>query len=105
MGFSAIIPAADLDAANTTLEAAGFGPENFSVPLWRGDEQTVDSYGLNASGNNPTFRTACEALANVSIRVAAPGAVEFDEHVAAEGLKREPTPNPDNTLPEEDGPE
>jgi hypothetical protein len=95
MSFSAIIPASDLDSANVTLEEAGFGPDNFSVPLWRDDEQAVDSYGLNASGLLPEFRLACEGIPNVSIRVAQPGAVEFDEHVTSLGLKREPTPIPE----------
>lgn len=90
MGISAIIPATELMAANAALEAAGFGPENFSVPLWRGDALEIDSYGLNAAGHDPNFNAAIEAIPNVSIREAASDAVEFDEHVAEEGLKREP---------------
>lgn len=102
MSFSAIIPAADLDTANASLEEAGFGPDNFSVPLWRGTEPAIDSYGLNASGASPYFRVACDGLQNVSIREAAPGTVEFDEHVAAEGLTRVSPLDPDQGLPEED---
>lgn len=100
MGFSVIIPAADLDAANASLEAAGFGPDNFAVPLWRGDVQEVDSYGLNIAGDNPGFRAVVEDLPTRSIWEATSGSVEFDQHVAAEGLKREPTPLPDTGLPE-----
>jgi hypothetical protein len=32
MSFSAIIPAANADAANAALDAQGFGPSNFAVP-------------------------------------------------------------------------
>jgi len=95
VGFSAIIPFAGGAAANTELESQGFGPENFSVPLWRGDEELPEALGLNASGDSQEFRSACEAIADVSIRDAAPGAVEFDEHVASLGLKREPTLAPE----------
>jgi hypothetical protein len=95
MSFSAIIPAVDLDAANAALEAEGFGPGNFSVPLWRAGDPDPDSYGLNASGEAPVFKAACEALANVSVQSAPPGAVGFDTHVEALGLSRtDPGPAP-----------
>jgi hypothetical protein len=99
--FSVIIPAVDREAANAALEAEGFGVENFSVPLWRGDEQDPDNYGLNASMDDPAFRAAIEDLPNRSIWDATSGEVEFDQHVAAEGLKREPTPFVDQGLPAE----
>jgi hypothetical protein len=90
VSFSAIISSDKVSEANLSLEAAGFGPENFSVPLWKDDELAAHSYGLN-SGNNAAFEAAIEALGDVSIRKAAPGTVEFNEHVASLGLKREPT--------------
>jgi len=34
MTMCAIIPIANLDEANKKLEAAGFGPGNFSVPAY-----------------------------------------------------------------------
>lgn len=37
MPISATIPVDMIDAANTVLESAGFGPDNFSVPLRTGD--------------------------------------------------------------------
>lgn len=103
MSFSAIIPAVDVAAANAALETAGFGPDNFSAPLWRGDAPDPDSYGLNASGEDPVFRATVEAIPTVSIRASTTGTVEFDQHVAAEGLKRTPSAEPDNTLPDEGG--
>jgi hypothetical protein len=88
MGFSAIIPAADASEANAVLETAGFGPDNFSVPLMRGDNPAIDSYGLNSSSQSQAFYEACSAIANVSVMTAPPGMVMFDEHVEAEGLSR-----------------
>lgn len=99
--FSVIIPVADLASANLALESEGFGAENFSVPLWRGDDPNPDSYGLNALASDPAFRVAIEALPNKSIRDSVSGNVEFNEHVASEGLKREPTFVPDQGIPEE----
>ena len=34
MSITAIIPVAQMQAANASLEAAGFGPRNFSVPAY-----------------------------------------------------------------------
>jgi hypothetical protein len=89
MAFSAIIAAPLHDSANAALEAEGYGPENFSVPLWNATDPIPAAHGLNASGSDPDFRAAVEAIPNVSIRDAAPGAVEFNEHVASLGLQTE----------------
>jgi hypothetical protein len=89
MGFSAIIPAALQADANAKLEAAGFGPENFSVPLWSGDNPVPAYYGLNEGGDLPAFKDACEIISNVSIRIASSDDVEFDVHVNSLGLRRE----------------
>jgi hypothetical protein len=89
MGFSAIIAAPLVAEANAALEAQGFGPDNFSVPLWRDPDPVPASYGLNELSNTPNFKAAVETIANVSIRVAQSGAIEFDEHVASLGLKRQ----------------
>jgi hypothetical protein len=34
MNFSALIPVADIQSARASLEAAGYGPDNFSVPVY-----------------------------------------------------------------------
>jgi len=86
MGFSAIIPAAELDAANAALEAAGFGPGNFSVPLCASGGGDTTHYGLNSLGYPEGFWAAILALPGVSMRDAPQGTVEFFQHVEAEGL-------------------
>lgn len=100
---SAIIPASDVASANGILEANGYGPNNFSVPLWRGDEPDPDSFGLNIAAPDAAFIALVQGLPGVSLREATSGQVEFDQHVAAEGLKREPTVTVDQELPSEDG--
>ncbi len=103
MGFSAIIPAADVAAANAALEAAGYGESNFSVPLMQGswkDGDPADAYGMNVGGNVPDFRAAVAAIPDVDIRDTEPGEVSFDEHAASLGLVREPPVYEDQELPE-----
>lgn len=69
MSFCAIIPVANLAAANATLAGTvqnptGFGPNNFSVPSY--------STGANPSfaslhlWDNPAFETAVKAIPNVT---------------------------------------
>lgn len=86
MSFSAIIPVDEMDAANEALEAQGFGPENFSVPLRAAGAEEASHAGLNMLADVPAFRAAVAALPGVSIRDAAPATVEFAEHVADETL-------------------
>jgi hypothetical protein len=97
MGFSAIIPAADVAAANAALEAVGYGENNFSVPLmsdeWK-EGNPHDAYGMNVGGNVPDFRDAVAAIPNVDIRDTDLGAVTFDEHAASLSLVRKP-PEPE----------
>ena len=62
--FSASILAANMAAANTTLNNAGFGPNNFSIPAYAGPSPTV---ALLHSWNNPTFETAVRAIAGVTV--------------------------------------
>jgi hypothetical protein len=93
MGFSAIIPAAEVAAANSILENAGYGEDNFSVPLMSGewkDGNAYDAYGMNVGGDEPDFRNAVAAIPNVDVRDAETGEVTFDEHAADLGLVREP---------------
>lgn len=91
MGFSAIIPAADAISANAALEAAGYGKDNFSVPLmnapWK-DGNPYDAYGMNVGGDVPDFRDAVAVISNVDIQDTAAGTVTFDEHAASLGLVR-----------------
>lgn len=62
--FSASIPVANMAAANTTLEGAGYGPNNFSVPAYGGPSPTV---GLLHSWGDPEFEAAVAAIPNVTI--------------------------------------
>lgn len=67
MSFSASIPVANMDAANAALQAAGWGPNNFSVPLWTsGALPTVAA--LHHIGNDVAFRAACAALGGATVR-------------------------------------
>lgn len=62
--FSAIIPIAQMQAANAALEAQGFGPNNFSVPAY--DNKAATHAALHA-WNDPVFKAAVAAIANVEI--------------------------------------
>lgn len=64
MSFSASIPVAQLQAANATLEEAGFGPNNFSVPAYSGPSST---HALLHCWDNPAFEVAVAAIPNVVI--------------------------------------
>lgn len=58
----AIIPAANLQAANTTLAAAGFGPGNFSVASFTG---AIATHAALHAWHDPVFSAAVKALAGV----------------------------------------
>ena len=58
-GFAAFVPAAHHAAANAALDAAGFGPNNFSVLC--GPEDGATHAGLHCWAD-PAFRAAVEAL-------------------------------------------
>lgn len=90
MTFSAIISATQTEAANATLESAGFGPGNFSVPLRTGSgpaDRAATHVGLQCIANAPTFRAAVGAISGVSITDGALLQVTFGAHVAAEALE------------------
>jgi len=87
MGFSAILPIDQIDAANAALEAQGFGPGNFSVPLRAAGAPEASHAAMNAAGEMPAFRAAVEALPGVSILDAPPGVVTFAQHVQNEALE------------------
>jgi hypothetical protein len=62
--FSASIPVADMEAANLTLEGAGYGPGNFSIPAYAGPSPTV---ALLHAWGDPGFEAAVAALDGVTI--------------------------------------
>ena len=59
--FSAHIPVAKVGAANAELEAQGFGPNNFSVPVASAGAVGADFAALHTWGHD-AFRAAVEAL-------------------------------------------
>jgi hypothetical protein len=62
--FSASIPVADMQAANTTLEELGHGPNNFSVPAYAGPSPSA---GLLHAWGDPVFEAAVAAIDGVII--------------------------------------
>lgn len=86
MSFSAIILVEHMEAANLALEAQGFGPDNFSVPLRAADADEASHAGLNMLAEDPVFQAAVAAIPNVSIQEAPTGTVLFADHVEAETL-------------------
>lgn len=67
MTFTVTIPVANIAAANAALQAAGWGPGNFSVPLWTGGAMPAVA-ALHHIGNDAAFRAACAALAGATVR-------------------------------------
>jgi hypothetical protein len=63
--FSASIAVASLEAANATLELAGYGPNNFSVPCYDGPSP---SYAIFHCWNDPAFEAAVAAIPGVIIQ-------------------------------------
>lgn len=86
MSFSAIIPIEHMEAANLSLEAQGFGSDNFSVPLRAAGAPDASHAGLNMLAEDPAFRAAVAAIPEVSMMDAPPGTVTFEEHTEAETL-------------------
>lgn len=64
MSLCAIIPVANLLAANAALEEAGFGPDNFSVPVVNEFTSEVTHYLMHA-WDDPVFVPAVKALPTV----------------------------------------
>ena len=63
--FSASIPVADMDSANATLQTAGYGPSNFSVPAYGSPSP---DFALLHCWHNPAFEAAVAAIPNVVIQ-------------------------------------
>jgi hypothetical protein len=64
MSYSAIIPAAQLQSANDALEAQGFGPRNFSVPVYAGLRPT---HATLHSWTDSAFLQAVQAIPNAIV--------------------------------------
>jgi hypothetical protein len=62
--FSAIIPVAEMAQANASLEAQGYGPNNFSIPAF---DSAQPGYALLHSWVGGDFRAAVEALPGVVV--------------------------------------
>ena len=62
MSMVAIIPVANLLAANEALNELGHGPNNFSVPCYTGASAT---HGALHSWNDPVFEANVQAIQNV----------------------------------------
>jgi hypothetical protein len=63
--FSASIPVDQMITANETLENAGFGPNNFSVPAYTGPSPAL---GLLHSWSDAAFEVAVAAIPGVVIQ-------------------------------------
>ena len=62
MSLCAVVPAANLQSANATPAAAGFGPGNFSVTSFTG---AIATHAALHAWNDPAFSAAVKALAGV----------------------------------------
>lgn len=86
MTFTVTIPVANITTANTILQTAGWGPNNFSVPLWtNGVMPSVAS--LHHIGNDPAFRIACAALVGATVRDYGQLIVGMDDTATAVGAR------------------
>ena len=63
MSIVDIIPVGQMQAANAALEAAGFGPRNFSVPAYGA---TGATHAALHAWNDPAFVAAVKAIAGVA---------------------------------------
>lgn len=64
----AIIPVGNLVSANETLEAQGFGPNNFSIPAYVG---AGAQFAALHCWENPAFEAAVQALPGVIVEISA----------------------------------
>lgn len=86
MTISATVKVSDMLAANAELEAAGHGPNSFSVPLRTGNAEATHA-GLHC-WDNPDFLAALQSVSVPSLKIRHdPGEDEnFRDHVQAEGV-------------------
>ena len=62
--FSAAVLVADMQVVNSSLEEAGYGPNNFNVPAYAGPSPTV---ALLHAWGDPAFEAAVAALPGVMV--------------------------------------
>jgi len=71
MSIAATVPVAHMAAVNAALEEAGFGPNNFSVPLRTGTADATHA-GLHA-WHDPAFLAALQAIPEVTVQTEVQG--------------------------------
>ena len=91
MSIVAIVPVADIDAANAALEALGNGPDSFSIPLREGTDLATHA-GLHC-WDHAQFLADLQAVALTitSIEITVNSGLEtngFGAHCAARSLER-----------------
>lgn len=64
MSMVAIIPIANIQSANAPLQEAGFGPDNFSVAAYTGQQNT---FGALHSWDDPEFEAAVMTIPSVTV--------------------------------------
>lgn len=74
MSIVAVVPLANLLAANASLQAQGYGPDNFSVPAYSGP---APAFAALHAWDDPAFVAAIKAVAGVA----------FDESAGAPGAR------------------
>jgi hypothetical protein len=87
--FTATIPAAQMDAINAELDALGFGPRNFSVPLKTSG--TAPTHAGMHCWDIPDFRAALDGLQATypALKITeGSGRPNLEEHIAAEALSK-----------------
>jgi hypothetical protein len=82
MSFSVTIPVANAAAASATLQAAGWGSNNFNIPVWTAGPQPAIA-ALHHIGNDPAFQAACAALPGAVVRTYAGLTVGMDATATA----------------------
>ena len=90
MSFSASCPVALVEAANEALELAGWGPDNFAVPL-RPNGASQGQGGTHAAfshlADDAAFQAAVTAIPGVTVTTGAQLVRNFTTHVAAQALE------------------
>ncbi len=67
MSFSVEIPVANIASANSALDAAGFGAENFNIPIWTTSSQPTIAVAY-CLATMPELQAACVALPGATVR-------------------------------------
>lgn len=67
MSFTASVPIASLAAANAAMEAAGWGPNNFSIPVFV-NKSVPDVAVMHHYATDPACRASAAAIPGVTVR-------------------------------------